>query len=230
VRNRQEGSYHIDINEHTVVLGRGGNVVLAHEVSLVQVVPVGISVQLVSNSALLLHVSSHVEGVSLILFIQSHSLVIEIQVSSDSEGSISVDDHHVLIRAEGQTHNEGIDVDGVIVGSTTSFIAVAESDEGVDLSLLGLFGPGSDDQEGTNDVPVDGEVEVFEGRINASFIDGVGVSQIIPILSFKKGVDVGSNVEEGDGLLPLSGRDGSVVEVWLRGGTFSHCQTHAKSD
>lgn len=181
------------------------DVVLVHEVGLVQVVPIGISVELVGNSALLLHVGSDVEGISVILLVESHGLVVEVQVAGDSDGSVSVDDDHVLIRTEGQTNNERIDVDGVVVGSATSFITVAESDEGVDLSLLGGLGPGSDDQEGANDVPVDGEVEVFQGRVNASFVDGVSVSQVVPIFGFEEGVNVGSNVEEGDGSVSLSG-------------------------
>ena len=217
VGDRKEGSDHVDVNEHTVVLKGGGDVVLTDLLGLVEVVPVLLLVELVGNGALLSHIRSDVEGASSSSVLgKTHSLVVEIEVSSDGDGSVGIDDDHVLIGAEFETHDEGVDVDGVVVGSASSFEPVSQSDEGVDLGGLSILGPGGDHQEGPNNVPVDGKVEVGELGINAGLIDGVGVPQVVPVFGLEQLINFRPDIEQSDCGLSFGHGHGSAVEV----GTF----------
>ena len=61
MRNREESADHVHINEHAVVLSVGGDAVLTYLLGLVQVVPVGISVECVHLSTLFIHIIDDVE-------------------------------------------------------------------------------------------------------------------------------------------------------------------------
>lgn len=231
VGNREESSNHVHIDKNAIVLLGGGNVVLTDLVSLVEVVPIGLSVKLISNSALLFHICSDVKGVISSRFVvKAHSFIVKIDVSSDGDCAVSVNNNHVLIRSQSQADDEGVDLDWIIISSTSSFISVSESDKGINLGLLGRLGPGGDDQEGSYNVSVDGEVKVFKFSVNASLIEGLCVSQVVPILSFKKSVNLRPNIEESDGGFVGSRGDGCVVEKQLIAGTLGRCQCQAESN
>ena len=130
VADGKEGAHNIDIDEHTVVLLRSGDVVFIEELSLVEVVPVLFTVEGISNGAFGFHVINDVEstsgsGSSASCLVDTILLVKSGGVSSDSHCSVFIDYNHVLIRSEVKSNNEGINVDGVIVSTTSFFEAVS---------------------------------------------------------------------------------------------------------
>ena len=197
VTDGEEGAHNIDIDEHTVVLLGSGDMIFIEELSLVEVVPVLFTIEGISKGAFGLHVINDVESSGSVSGSIVSSLVDTIclikagSVSSDGHCSVFIDDDHVFIRSEVKSNNEGIDVNGIIVSSTSFFETVSESDESVDLELLVVFSPCGDDQEGANNVSVDGEEEDSDGRINASLIEGDGISQIVPVFFLEKFIDFG---------------------------------------
>lgn len=191
--------------------------VLVDELSLVEVIPVFFTVEGISDGALGLHVLNDVKstvGVSVVsTLVDAVGLVKTVSVSADSDGSVLIDDNHVFVGSEVEGDNEGVDVNRVVVGSTAFFEAVSESDEGVDLELLVVLGPGGDDEEGTNDVSVDGEEEDSDGRVDAGFVEGDGVSQVVPVFFLEEVINLGRYFEQGHFGLSLGFGDGERVEV-----------------
>lgn len=80
--------------------------------------------------------------------------------------------------------------------TSSRVITVSESDEGVDLSVLGILGPGGGDEEGSNSVSVDGEEHIFRNGIDAGLVEGVRSSEVVPVFSFEVAINSWPDIED----------------------------------
>ena len=191
----EECSNNIDIDEDTIILNGSGDVVLINQVSLVQIVPVKVTVVFVDNGTFFLHVIYDIKIRISIISSSSISRIKSVSVSSDGDSSIFVNNNHVFIRTKSKSHDEGIDVDRVIISSASFLISISKTDKGVDLKLLVWFFPCRDHEECSYNVSVDGEEEDSVGRVNWGFVKGVGISQVVPIFSLEEFVNLRGNLK-----------------------------------
>jgi len=77
VGNREESSSSVDVNEYAVVLFTGRDIVFTDQVGILKVIPVGISVEFVSNCALFFHILGNVECSDILFSNDSHILVVK---------------------------------------------------------------------------------------------------------------------------------------------------------
>jgi len=96
--------------------------------------------------------------------------IVEGFVTCDSDCSIGINDDHVLIRSKSENNNEGVNVKLVIMSSTSFFKFIAQSNKSINLRFLVSLSPCGDHQDSSNNVSIDGEIEVMSWGINTSFV------------------------------------------------------------
>lgn len=137
VGNWQKCSNMVDIHEYTVILGGGWNVVWISQSGIIQVIPIGISVVLINNLTFGLHIWGHIEWVLRTwAWWVTILTVIKSSVACYTDGAVSVDYDHILIRSESKCDDEGADINRIILSSTSCLKSISQSNKGVDLSCL----------------------------------------------------------------------------------------------
>lgn len=183
----QEGSNLVDIDEDVVVLVVSGDAALSNQLTLVQIVPILLTVELVHLQGLLVHVRSDVEGRLVV------DAVVEGHIAGHSHFSVGVNSNHVLIGTKCNIDHKRINVDRLV---DQSIVSVSKSHKSIDLGVLGGFVPGSAHQESAHDVSVNGEEEVSVGGVNAGLIERVRAAEVVPVLGLEKAVDCRPNIEQ----------------------------------
>ena len=89
--------------------------------------------------------------------------------------------------------NEGLDINGAVGSLDVLGVPIAQPDEGVDFGSLGFLVPGGDDQESSNDVPVDEEVQEAVGSVDVGLVEKPGTPQVVPVSPPDFLVDCGHN-------------------------------------